>query len=111
MKKILIAVLITIISACSSRIAPPGEKGPGLKTAKARKGQELFMKRCDRCHPGGMGGVGPSIINKPLPGFLIKTQVRVGFGAMPAFNKKKISADELKDIVAYIKEMHQGTKD
>jgi mono/diheme cytochrome c family protein len=104
MKKILLVMIIAVISACSSKIAPPGERGPSLKSARAKNGEEIFMKRCDRCHPGGMGGVGPSIINKPLPGFLIKTQVRVGFGAMPSFNKRKISREELKELVAYIKE-------
>lgn len=54
-----------------------------------------------------MGGLAPSIINKPLPGFMIKFQVRNGLGAMPSFKKERLSKDELNDVVAYIKERHK----
>jgi mono/diheme cytochrome c family protein len=61
------------------------------------------MARCNQCHPGGDGGLGPSINAKPLPGFLVRLQVRAGLGAMPGFSEQDISEQELNDLVAYLK--------
>jgi mono/diheme cytochrome c family protein len=104
MKKILVFVLIIIMPACSKKIIPPGETVKPLSEASL-KGQAVFMQRCNRCHPGGMAGLGPSIFNKPLPGFLIRFQVRAGLGAMPAFNKNSLPDNQLNDLIFYIKEM------
>jgi mono/diheme cytochrome c family protein len=49
------------------------------------------MINCHQCHPGGGGGLAPSINDKPLPEGLIKTQIRQGLGAMPAFTEKHLS--------------------
>lgn len=102
MKKILQIFLMTVLVACSHRVMPPSGSTK-LLSEKALRGQEIFYKNCDRCHPGGMAGRGPALINKPLPAFFIKFQVRNGLGAMPSFKKDRISKDELNDIVAYIK--------
>lgn len=107
MKKLLLIFFAIIAFSCSQKIVPPGERGPSLRSAKAIRGQGIFMINCNRCHPGGMGGLAPSIINKPLPGFMIKFQVRNGLGAMPSFKKERLSKDELNDVVAYIKERHK----
>lgn len=85
---------------CSHKIVPPGEES-NPKGEIVLRGQEIFMRSCDRCHPGGMAGLGPAIINKPLPGFMIKFQVRHGLGAMPSF--KNMKKADLNDLVAYIK--------
>lgn len=107
MKKLLLIFLAFIALSCSQKIVPPGERGPSLRSAKAVRGQTVFMKTCNRCHPQGMGGLAPSIINKPLPGFIIKFQVRNGLGAMPAFKKGQLSKEDLTDVVAYLKERHR----
>lgn len=65
-------------------------------------GEQAFMRYCHQCHPGGAAGLGPGINDKPLPGPLIKTQVRIGGGAMPAFPESQISDRELDGIVAYL---------
>jgi len=65
------------------------------------------MKHCNQCHPGGEGGVGPALNNKPLPGFLIKFQVRRGMGAMPAFSSQVISDAQLDSLASYLKELRQ----
>jgi mono/diheme cytochrome c family protein len=44
-----------------------------------------------------------SINDKPLPEFLMKTQVRVGLGAMPSFSREQISDQELDDVVRFLK--------
>ncbi len=104
MKEHVFYILLILFAGCSQKVVPPGERGIPLRSAAAVRGQELFMKNCYRCHPGGMGGVGPSIVNKPLPGFLIKFQVRNGLGAMPSFKKSQLSKEDVKDIVKYLKE-------
>ncbi|MDC4226474.1 MAG: cytochrome c [Candidatus Manganitrophus sp.] len=54
--------------------------------------------------PEGEAGLGPALNNKPLPGWMIRFQVRHGLGAMPAFSEKEISDRELDDLViAYLK--------
>lgn len=69
------------------------------------KGEVIFMSHCQKCHPGGTAGLAPSINNKPLPGFLIRYQVRHGLGMMPAFKKDHLSSEELDNLVAYLKEL------
>ena len=66
-------------------------------------GEQVFAARCHQCHPGGAGGLGPAINDKPLPVALMKTQVREGLGAMPAFSQAEINDDELEDVIRYLK--------
>src|SRR5688572_581576 len=47
------------------------------------------MQHCHQCHPFGQGGLGPALNDKPAPRFLVKTQVRLGFGTMPGFSKNQ----------------------
>ena len=65
-------------------------------------GRQVFMAHCYQCHPSGTAGLGPALNDKPLPGFAIKTQVRQGFGAMPAFSEEMISDDQLDALVSYL---------
>ena len=66
-------------------------------------GHKVFSQHCHQCHPGGAAGLAPSINDKPLPVNLIKTQVRQGLGAMPAFSEKEISEEDLDGVVRYLK--------
>ena len=74
----------------------------GWKDPTIRRGEVQFATHCHQCHPGGEGGLGPGLNDKPAPGWLMKTQVRTGLGAMPSFPKEVISGDELDDLVAYL---------
>jgi mono/diheme cytochrome c family protein len=69
------------------------------------RGQHAFMINCNQCHPGGAAGLGPGINDKPLPPFLIHTQIRAGLGAMPAFDKSKISEQDVDAIITYLKSL------
>jgi len=73
-----------------------------LSTAEARRGEQLFMRYCNPCHPGGEGGVGPSLNDKPAPRFLVRTQVRAGLGAMPSFSRDEIDDHALDDLLDYV---------
>ena len=66
------------------------------------RGEVQFAKNCHQCHPGGEGGLGPSLNDKPAPAWLMKTQVRLGLGTMPGFSDEQISSEELDDLVAYV---------
>ncbi len=105
MKKFLTIMAVILVTACSTKLMLPGEGKELVQSEAARSGQEVFMESCNRCHPAGNAGLGPSIINKPIPGFLIKMQVRNGYGAMPSFDKEHLSDEELNNIVKYIKEI------
>lgn len=82
--------------------------GPLTLDGQTRRGQQLFMKQCHQCHPGGEAGLAPSLNNKPLPSVVIKFQVRYGLGAMPAFSKERLTDDELTDIIAYLQALRQS---
>lgn len=106
MKKFIIPLIFIItVAACSTKLMLPGEGEQLVQSEAAQSGQEVFMEYCNRCHPAGNAGLGPSIINKPLPGFLIKKQVREGLGVMPSFNKEHLSEEELDNIIVYIKKI------
>lgn len=57
----------------------------------------------------GLGGpgLGPGLNDKPLPAFAIKTQVRQGAGAMPAFSMDDINDEQLDALVTYLEEWRQ----
>jgi mono/diheme cytochrome c family protein len=103
MKTILIIPLFLLLTACTHRIAPPGESEMNNLSEEVIIGRQVFMDKCQRCHPNGMGGLGPSIVDKPLPGFLVRFQVRNGLGTMPSFDKEHLSKEDLDKLITYIK--------
>lgn len=100
-------IALLLLAACGSPRRAETVAVPTDLPAEAEKGEQLFMNFCYKCHPGGTAGLGPSLNDKPLPGFAIKFQVREGWGVMPSFKKDVISAEELDDIVHYLKELRK----
>lgn len=97
------ALLVTTLAACgSARRGAPTQPPLVLADAEAQQGERVFMTYCNGCHPRGAGGLGPGINDKPLPGFLIRFQVRHGLGTMPAFKDDVISDEELDALVTYL---------
>lgn len=105
-----IAALLLLTAGCgSARRDEPTAPPVFLPSRPTVLGEEVFMHRCNQCHPRGEAGLGPALNNKPLPGFMIKFQVRHGFGAMPAFSEKELSDFDLNNVVAYLKTLrHSG---
>ena len=94
---------VALSTACgSSRRSEPIHGSPPLKTPGEKQGEVLYMRFCDQCHPGGSGGLGPGLNNKPAPGAAIRLQIREGMGAMPAFGKNEISDSEVDAIIEYM---------
>lgn len=73
-----------------------------VSTPAEAHGQQVYMQHCYYCHQAGEGGLAPAL-NLPLPSLAIRTQVRVGLGAMPAFPPSEISDVELDNLIAYLK--------
>jgi mono/diheme cytochrome c family protein len=104
--RLLAAVLLAGLAGCgTARRGTPTGPPLRLTDARAAHGEKTFMRYCNGCHPRGEGGLGPALNNKPLPGFLIRFQVRHGLGVMPSFSDEVIGDEELDDLVAYLKEL------
>ena len=105
--RLVILFLGIIFAACSARRGVPYTEPLQANSEQVHAGMLLFDTYCNSCHPGGASGLGPAINNKPLPGFLIRFQIRNGIGAMPAFKEEVISDEESKKIVAYLKKLRK----
>ncbi len=91
----------------SARRGTPVIKPIETADARVKRGEIAFYRACNSCHIGGATGLGPALNDKPLPGFLIRFQVRNGLGAMPAFSKAQLSDAELDAIVAYLQVLRE----
>ena len=65
-----------------------------------KDGAEVYTKVCAYCHEGGP--VGPQIRGRELPAAYIRTVVRSGFRAMPAFRASEIDDESLAKLAEYI---------
>lgn len=111
MRKIFLASLLLLCSAgCAARRAEPLSPPLPVGTPELALGEKAYMVHCHKCHPGGEKGLGFAVNNKPLPGFLIKAQVRAGAGAMPAFPDELLTGEELEAIVEYIRLLRKETQ-
>jgi mono/diheme cytochrome c family protein len=66
------------------------------------EGERLFAAACHACHPNALAGLGPGIVDRPLPRWLVRLQVRVGVGAMPAFSREELTDAELDALLDYL---------
>jgi len=102
----LVAVALIFIGCRSVRRGEPIAGPLVTNSSDIQHGKIIFMKHCNSCHPGGEGGLGPGLNDKPLPVFAMKLQVRtgiVGFGVMPSFDQHKIPSEDLDDLMQYLK--------
>ena len=82
----MLAVLAAALAVSGCRSVRRGDaigRPVAKASAEVERGRVVFQQHCYRCHPGGEGGLGPSLNDKPAPAFLVRTQVRAGLGAMP----------------------------
>ncbi len=104
---LLVLCAVFLIAACSAPSLRPAAEVVSMPTEELAQGRELFHNRCATCHPGGMAAVGPAIINKPLPKFLIRYQIRHGLGTMPAFDDI-LSDEQVEHIAEYLSYLKKG---
>jgi mono/diheme cytochrome c family protein len=107
-RSIVLLLCILIAGGCSARRSEPVAGPLPLASPEVAQGEIAFDAHCSHCHPGGEKGLAPAINNKPLPGFLIKFQVRHGVGAMPAFSEREIEDEELDALVKYLKALRRN---
>jgi mono/diheme cytochrome c family protein len=105
------AVLVALPAGCHSVRRGEPIVGPMQLNSKEESGRIVFEQRCHQCHPYGEAGLGPALNNKPAPVFLMKTQVRLGLGAMPRFDEHVISKQQLDDLMAYVMALRNADKD
>lgn len=106
----LLAIALLVLGACASaRRTEPLASPIDTSDPAVARGQRIFFQHCHQCHPQGEGGLGPAIVNKPLPEFLMKFQVRHGLGTMPSFKSDKITSADLDALMQYLKVVRNNT--
>jgi mono/diheme cytochrome c family protein len=103
---ILIAAIIIAVnfSACVARKSEPlTQKSFVPETERIANGERMFMAHCQKCHPGGEGGLAPAVNPNPAPQFIKRFQMRHGLGVMPSFKREEISKKDLHDISKYLR--------
>ncbi len=109
------AILVAgaVAAGCTSQTSSPPFAGraPQLDTASKRHGEVLFMRNCNQCHPGGAGGLGPALNNKPAPAAAIKLVIRVGPGEMPSFGESFMSDGEVDAVADYVVALREADDD
>jgi mono/diheme cytochrome c family protein len=104
----LAAAALLCVSCGSARRSEPIKGAFATSDPRVEHGRQVWMMKCDRCHPGGEAGLGPATNDKPLPEFLIATQIRTGLGAMPAFTKAEMSDSDVAAVIAYMKAIRRA---
>ena len=106
---VIAAVAAASLASCgSARRSEPIKGAVATNDPRVEHGRQVWMMKCDRCHPGGEAGLGPATNDKPLPEFLIATQIRTGLGAMPAFTKEEMSDSDVAAVIAYMKAIRRA---
>ena len=111
-------LVMMALAACGGAGAgaeePGGEETSGgdaayegqITSTDVDAGKELFSTHCDDCHPDGEEDVGPSLIAAPHSPAQLRKQVREGSGKMRPFSEKRISAEELESLLAYLQSIN-----
>jgi mono/diheme cytochrome c family protein len=109
MKKLLlivgiIAMNVCLLVSCVSRKAEPLKQEAFVPANESiANGERVYMANCQKCHPAGEGGLGPSVNANPAPQLIKRFQMRHGLGVMPAFSTAEISRSDLHDISKYLR--------
>jgi ubiquinol-cytochrome c reductase cytochrome c subunit len=101
----MIAALVDYVSS----IAPGGPAIPNIDTVHANlaDGGQVFRLQCAACH--SWSGVGGALYQRTAPSLKAATPtqiaeaMRIGPDPMPAFGTAAIPADQLDDVVAYVR--------
>jgi mono/diheme cytochrome c family protein len=91
------------LTACG--VQTPTPISSATPTATGSKGEMVFARYCNVCHPGGGRGAGPSLLNLSLPANDMKELVRQGKTRMPGYSSNVISDADLDALVEYVQGM------
>jgi len=73
-------------------------------------GEQVFIRSCNTCHPGGKIGIGPSLetLDTAFPDDAkLKAFIRQGRGNMPGQSKAAINDKELDNLVIYLRTLNK----
>lgn len=118
MSKFTPAIAVTLcLSACSiaeevKHIEEVEKAEQRQQTARSENltGEQLFVRSCNTCHPGGKAGIGPSLeeINSKMPDDAqLKALIRKGRGNMPPQSPQTINDQELENLVTYLRSLNK----
>ena len=96
-------IILTLCQCAMRKSEPVKEKYFTPTNTSVANGERVYMMFCQKCHPAGEAGLGPSINANPAPQFIKRFQMRHGLGVMPGFSKEEISRSDLRDISKYLK--------
>jgi mono/diheme cytochrome c family protein len=77
-------------------------------------GQQVFIRSCNTCHPGGKAGVGVSLdeINNHFPtDAQLAKFIRKGSGQMPPQPPSVLTDQELANLISYLRSTHAAQKE
>lgn len=103
----LVLVGLVALAGCGSARRSEPVAGPLELSASEARGEKVYARWCEQCHPGGEGGLGPSINTNPAPESVKLLQVRWGLGEMPAFDHETIPKRDARDLAAYMKALRK----
>jgi len=69
-------------------------------------GEQIFIRTCNTCHPGGQAGMGPTLENmaKDFPNDAgLKAYIRHGKGIMPGQPKDVLNEQEMDNLIGYLR--------
>ena len=72
-------------------------------------GEQIFIRTCNTCHPGGGAGMGVSLINlqKDFPDDVkLKAFLRKGKGMMPPQPKDVLNDQEMDNLISYLRALN-----
>jgi mono/diheme cytochrome c family protein len=103
-----LSLALAFLGCATARKTEPLADPIDTSDPKIAHGQQVFFQNCHQCHPHGQGGLGPAIVNKPLPELLMTFQVRHGLGTMPSFGPDKIPPTDMDALMDYIKRIREN---
>ncbi|WP_345223876.1 cytochrome c [Hymenobacter koreensis] len=112
----LLGLALAAVACTTARRGEPLAGSLDYSSDQIQRGHLVYMANCQKCHPGGEAGAGPSVNNVPLPGVALRFRVRsraffAGVGRMPSFKKHEISPEQLDDLVSYLKALRRSEPD
>ena len=92
-----ILIVAGLLAVASATAAAP--VGPALDAKLSTGAEGTYSETCAYCHGSN---VGPIILGRHLPADMIKSTVRGGRGAMPAFRPTEINDADLAALADWI---------
>ena len=93
---------VGLLAACDS-----GAAGPKPPLSPDATGEQVYVRKCNSCHPGGGRGTGPALLSRlpKLSDEQIATVVRKGKGQMPGYSELAITNEQLDGLILYLRAM------